>query len=678
MPRERQKPEFGHQHRPWQAYRDAAVSSLAPRPEPTDTSGAVTDKRKRRKSGGQAGSFRYGSIRGRLETRLGKLLSGRLTGTPHTGQSSPAYARPNAPPNRGARRRSDLRLVPAALLVWACSLAGAWIRPISQALICGVFLAGISFLLARRLTPARGGERHARRSVRATLAVGLALAAAAGSHAGAAATERRQGAVAEAFAARASVVAELDITAAPERLAAPLGRGASPRWSVEVTLRTLIHDGKRIGTATPMTVLGGEDWSGVEPGQQIRATGKLKAADAGRTETGTLSASTSPIPLSRTGGTGGDPESALSRLRARYTAAARTLPGDARGLLPGMVTGDTSALDPGVTAAMKTVGMTHLTAVSGANCSLVLGALLLGARSLRLPRPAAAGLALAGLTLFVGLVGPDASVLRAACMGAIGLAAVAAGRAGQALSLLCTAVIVLLLFNSGLAGDFGFLLSVLATLGIIVAGRPVMAWFPSAVPRAVAAGVAVPFSAQLFCGPVIVLLQPSFSTYALAANLAAAVLVAPVTLLGTAAVPLLAVSPALASVPMALAGIFAASVGAVARFFAGLPGAALAWPEGAVGATTMVLMSVVTLGGAWLLCHPARAWRLTIAMHDRTMRVLALVLDGRGWPPRGLAVRRRRGTLRVCTSTLRRNHQWLLPKTHAPRPRPRIPPPGGT
>ena len=344
-----------------------------------------------------------------------------------------------------------------------------------------------------------------------------------------------------------------------------------------------------------------------------------------------------------------------------------------------MVTGDTSGLDPGLAAAMKAVGMTHLTAVSGANCSLVLGALLLGARSLRLPRPVAAGLALAGLALFVALVGPDASVLRAACMGAVGLSAVAAGRSGQALSLLCTAVIGLLLMNPGLADDFGFLLSVLATLGIIVAGRPVMAWLPPAVPRAVAAGVAVPFSAQLFCGPMILLLQPSFSTYALEANLAAGVLVAPVTLLGTAAVPLLAVTPALASVPMAVAGIFAAGVGSVARFFAGLPGAALPWPEGGVGAVTMALLSVLTLGAAWLLCHAVRARRLMLAMHGRTVRVLARVLDGRGWPPRGLAVRRGRGTLRLCKPNLRRESPVAAAQNpRAPGRGPRTPPPGGT
>ena len=37
-------------------------------------------------------------------------------------------------------------------------------------------------------------------------------------------------------------------------------------------------------------------------------------------------------------------------------------------------------------AAMKTVGLTHLTAVSGANCSLILGSLHLAARNLRFGR----------------------------------------------------------------------------------------------------------------------------------------------------------------------------------------------------------------------------------------------------------------------------------------------------
>jgi competence protein ComEC len=121
------------------------------------------------------------------------------------------------------------------------------------------------------------------------------------------------------------------------------------------------------------------------------------------------------------------------------------------------------------------------------------------------------------------MVGPESSVLRAAVMGAIGLVALAGGRPGRGLSFLCQAVIGLVLAQPGLSTSFGFLLSVLATLGIVVAGRPIMAWFPAAVPRWLAAGLAVPLSAQAFCGPAIVLLQPQFSTYALPANMAAAV-----------------------------------------------------------------------------------------------------------------------------------------------------------
>lgn len=42
---------------------------------------------------------------------------------------------------------------------------------------------------------------------------------------------------------------------------------------------------------------------------------------------------------------------------------------------------------------------------------------MLAARSVRLPRAPAAAAALAGLAMFVLMVGPDASVLRAALMG---------------------------------------------------------------------------------------------------------------------------------------------------------------------------------------------------------------------------------------------------------------------
>ena len=104
-----------------------------------------------------------------------------------------------------------------------------------------------------------------------------------------------------------------------------------------------------------------------------------------------------------------------------------------------------------------------------------------------------------------------------------------------------------------------------------------------------AAGAAVPLSAQLMCGPVIVVLQPQFATYSLLANVLAAPLVAPVTILGTAAVPLVPLLPWLATALIGVAGLFAAGVAGIARFMAGLPGAAPPWPEGPFGLLTMVL-----------------------------------------------------------------------------------------
>ena len=598
---------------------------------------------------------------------------------------------------RQRQRRTDLRLVPAVLLVWGTAVAGGWLDPVALAALCAGLAAGAAALLLVSLARRR---RLATRSLRATLAIALLLSCAAGAHSAVASSQRNDGAVAEAVAARSSVVAEIAVAGMPRRLAAPGssgprssrsggsrsgGSGQSGRWAVPAALLVLVFDGRRVEASAKLLVLGGQDWEHAAPGQRFRATGSLKPAGAGEAEAGILAASSAPQLLRTADGW----ERIPSGLRSGFSAAAAGLPGDASGLLPGMVTGDTGGVDPELAAAMKTVGMTHLTAVSGANCSLVLGALLLAARTLRLPRPVAAVFALAGLGLFVLMVGPDASVLRAALMGAIGLAALAVGRAGRGLSLLCVASTGLLLTDPALATDFGFVLSVLATLGIVVAGRAIMGWLPAAVPRWVAAGLAVPLSAQLFCGPVIVLLQPQFSSYALPANLAAAALVAPVTLLGTAAVPLVPLVPALAALPIALAGTIAAGVAGIARYFAAMPGAVLPWPEGAFGTATMVLFSGLSLAALWLVTHPSAALLLVLKMHDQTTLCLTRIAQLRPGPPgtaraqalagrRGLVVRPRRGTLRVCKPTSRRNQEWLLPKPNAPGPRPRTPPTGAT
>lgn len=606
----------------------------------------------------------------------------------------PAHA---TPAREEKHRRTDVRLIPTAALVWATAAAGYYLQPPVLAALCLILMAGSGLALLRASAGGRAGSLsggsagggtgstrrrptvRVRRSFPATLAVALLLAAAAAVHTAADSSMGHAGAVAAAAAAETAVAADVEITGAPRRLKTPARSGLADRWAVPVTLIEMTFDSRRVRAPARLLVMGGADWEQATTGQRVRTTGKLRTPGPGQAEAAVLSASSTPLVV----GPPGPWQRGPADLRSRFTHAAEQFDGDARGLLPGMVTGDTSSLDAELDTAMKSVGMTHLTAVSGANCSVILGALLLAARSVRLNRAFTAVLCLAGLGLFVLMVGPDSSVLRAAVMGAVGLAALAGGRPARGLSLLCLAVTGLVLAQPGLATSFGFLLSVLATLGIVVTGRPIMAWFPAAVPRWAAAGVAVPLSAQAFCGPVIVLLQPQFPAYALPANIAAAILVAPVTLLGTAAVPLVPLAPDLAAVPLAVAAAFANGVGGIARFFAGLPGAVLPWPEGVFGAATMTLFSAVALAACWLALHPARTLGLALAAHERTVALLNRMPprgDGRPSPRGGLRPglvhRPGRGRLRVCTQSSGRKPQWLLPRPHAPGPRHRTPPPG--
>ncbi|MFF1880053.1 hypothetical protein ACFVVC_01120 [Pseudarthrobacter sp. NPDC058196] len=187
------------------------------------------------------------------------------------------------------------------------------------------------------------------------------LAAAAAAHSAAGSAQRFDGPLAEAISAGRSVVAVVEVAGTPRAVTGP--GGAAERWSVPVVTQEVSTGGVRIRTHTPLVVMGGRDWGPVVPGQTVRAAGTLRPAEPGRTEAGNLVASTSPARSTA----GPVLQETARELRGRFVAAASFLEPDARGLLPGMVTGDTSALDQGLGNAMKVVGMTHLTAVSGAN-----------------------------------------------------------------------------------------------------------------------------------------------------------------------------------------------------------------------------------------------------------------------------------------------------------------------
>ncbi len=379
-----------------------------------------------------------------------------------------------------------------------------------------------------------------------------------------------------------ALLASLIAVRAPERAALEPGRA-------EVVVTVDGTNEASIGSV-PVYVIGGLD---APIGSTVRVSGMLRPTDPGdRTAFLLVPARTESVegPPWHLGWANG--------LRAGFAEAAAELSGDGAALLPGLAIGDTAAVGEDLDAAMKASSLSHLTAVSGANCAVVVGLVVLLGRELGLGRAARIAAALVVLAAFVVLVTPEPSVVRAATMAAIVLVAMASGRPVRGVPVLGLAVIGLLVSDPWLARDYGFVLSVLATGGLLLLAPPLAARLERWLPRWAALVVAVPLAAQLCCQPVLILLQPSLPTFGVVANVLAEPAAPVATVIGLLACVLLPLVPWLAHALLGIAWLPATWIAGVANFFADLPFTALPWPEGIPGA--VLLAAVTALGVAGL------------------------------------------------------------------------------
>ena len=278
-------------------------------------------------------------------------------------------------------------------------------------------------------------------------------------------------------------------------------------------------------------------------------------------------------------------------LRDGLMRSTHGLPQPGAGLIPGLAVGDTSGLDGDTETAMKVSSLSHLTAVSGANCAIVVAAAFTLLGLCHAPRWLRISGAVAVLGGFVALVTPEPSVVRAATMAAIALLALALGRPAVGVSVLSAAVTAVLVVDPWMARSLGFALSAAATAALLVLARPLAAGLERWMPRTLALGLAVPTAPQLACGPLIVLIDPHVPLLGIAANLVADPAAAPATILGVLAC--IAPVPWLRDGLTALAWIPSSWIAAVARTTATMSVQHLPWADGPVGAG---LLSVV--GGA--------------------------------------------------------------------------------
>jgi competence protein ComEC len=380
-------------------------------------------------------------------------------------------------------------------------------------------------------------------------------------------------------------------------------------------------------------------WRRVLPGERYSVTGRLAPA---RPHSGAAAVLWASRPGSRVAGASW-PHRWAAAVRADLHAAVAGLPAGPRALVPGLVVGDTSAMDPAATAEFKVAGLTHLTAVSGANVAILLVVVLGLAGHAGLPRrvrPLLGGLAVVGFLL---VVGPAPSLLRAAVMGAIGLLGLTVGRPARAVPALCAAVVLLLLADPALARSYSFALSTVATASLLGLAPRWRAALSRHLPGPLATALAVPAAAQVACAPLIVLLSGAISAVAVLANVLVAPVVAPAMicgLLAAAAQPLSSTAAAWLARP---AGACAAWILTVARRCAGLPGATLPWPNGARGAALLAGLTALGLLIAHRRPEPVRVRRglvavlalLVGALLARPPLPLPPVLRPLQWPPAG-------------------------------------------
>lgn len=495
----------------------------------------------------------------------------------------------------------ELRLVPLAVAVWGAALLcvllpqAAW----ACAAACAALTATLVVLLAAR-------QRERADVVRGGLAVVLLATAAA-----------------TAVAVGYAVPSRTDIAAHDGRvveLSAEVSSSASIGQDGRLWFDAQTVRAGPPGSATPASApvrIGVEPGDGFDLGARIRVVGEAVATEAGERAALVVFASEAEIMTPASGVFG-----VAAQVRHDFIERSLRLPEPGAGLLPGLAVGDTRAVPAALNDDMRTSGLSHLTAVSGANCAIVVGAvfwltaLCRGGRTLRVV------LSLTALASFVVLVTPEPSVVRAAVMAGFAMLTVLLGRPSAGIGVLAVCVVGILLVDPWLAATPGFALSAAASGALIVLARPLAAGLGRWMPEPLALAIAVPLAAQLVCGPIIALFAEQQSLIGIAANLLAAPAAPLATVIGLLAC-LAAPIPMLADLLAASAWLPAAWIASTATTTARMPGAQVLVVPG-LGSAALVGLLSAALG--LVLIRPAGASVILQRMRTAASAVIVVTL----------------------------------------------------
>ncbi|NDA79919.1 MAG: ComEC/Rec2 family competence protein [Actinobacteria bacterium] len=396
------------------------------------------------------------------------------------------------------------------------------------------------------------------------------------------------------------------------------------RFMTEARVRQV--DG--VNLSVPFLLIGDQSLARYGPGQEIELLGKVQVFSgystvAGSlTQVGEITAITSGRWIWRS----------TSAVRARINSALQPLPSDARALIPGLVIGDRSGQDSDLTRVMQRTGLTHLTAVSGANFAIVAAFLLFIGRSLRIRGRYLWWTIALILLLFIFLVRPSSSVLRAAVMTGVLLIAKARGVRGSPIPALAGAISLLLLINPFYVRDAGFALSVFATAGLLFLAPVIQKRLSKRLrSELLAEALAIPISATLFSLPLIVVISGQLSIISIVANFLVAPVIAIITACGLILMIIAPINELLGTLLGWIITPFALWITFVARTLSALPFAALRWPQSWIGALSVIAAVCLIL---WILRSGRALPLILFSLALATQMLLAVKPFSQAWVPR--------------------------------------------
>lgn len=295
-------------------------------------------------------------------------------------------------------------------------------------------------------------------------------------------------------------------------------------------------------------------------------------------------------------------------------------------LARGLLTGDKSRFSEMLRENLFNVGMSHVAAVSGLHVSMLAGFVLLLVRK----RAWAAAIGIPVIFLYVAVAGFPLSAQRAGLMYAMLLLAPLLMREYQPVNALIAAAAVILLLQPYAIQDNGFLLSVAATLGLVLFSTPIQRFLtarftgskllgklPGRVTRAVTAVIASSVAALVLSTPIAAVAFDGVSLISPFSNALLLWMVTGIFLLSALA---LAASfvwwPAAVALALPARGLMTAFLWAVGKL-ARLPFAALY-------TSNVFLLSWLMFAYACLLLGIAgRIWKLPLALSMGTLALMA-------------------------------------------------------